>query len=46
MPNADRNIKFFGVIYDEYTPAVEGQMLRDRSMSGPHSGAHVERSGP
>lgn len=29
MANNDVNIKFFGVIYDEYTPAVEGQMLRD-----------------
>jgi hypothetical protein len=29
MANNDVGVKFFGVIYDEYTPAVEGQMLRD-----------------
>lgn len=29
MPNADKQVKFFGVLYDEYTPAVESQMLRD-----------------
>lgn len=30
MPNAEnKGIKFFGVLYDEYTPAVEGQLLRD-----------------
>lgn len=30
MPHANKSqIKFFGVLYDEYTPAVENQMLRD-----------------
>jgi hypothetical protein len=28
--NAEKKgIKFFGILYDEYTPAVEGQLLRD-----------------
>jgi hypothetical protein len=24
-----KGIKWFGILYDEYTPAVEGQLLRD-----------------
>lgn len=29
MANNDLGVKFFGVLYDNYTPAVESQMLRD-----------------
>jgi hypothetical protein len=29
MPNVDKQVKFMGVLYDEYIPSVESQMLRD-----------------